>query len=305
MSDIQIKTQKLLSKFGVASSNFIGKGRESSAYAITDERVLKVFISGDLQFLNDLSQFNLELSKHKLPFQTPQILEVNSFEGLVYSIEKRLLGKELDQVFPNLDEERKFKVLKNYFDAFWFYNQITYLNSQFGQIISTSTSIRVDNWKDYLLRKFKQKLTAQPKLVKDILNYSEKSGIFESFINNNFNQPIEKSLVHADYYFTNVLVDDNLEISAVLDFGEHAVVGDRRLDVAAAVDFLNINPHVTEKMRAYVLDLARSKYGNDIDRFIAFYALFYNYYFADTKDKGLYNWSVKGLNDDKTWQQIA
>jgi len=296
---------KLLNAYQIDESSFLGKGRESSTYALDKGRVLKIFVSGDKEFLLALAVFYHKLALHPLPFHTPQILEVGEKDGIVFTVEKRLPGKALDQVFPTLNEKKKLVALENYFKAIRYYNLIQFPDLPYGQIIKVKQVLTANTWPEFVLAKFEKKIAAQPRLIYDVTDYLVKVERMRQAIKNGKLDISERSLVHADYYFTNVLVDDQLQVSAVLDFGEHAVVGDRRMDVAAAVDFLNVSSDVTPEMHNFVRDLARQEYGKEIDWYINFYALFYNFYFADTKDEELYRWSIKGLNNEKAWELLT
>ena len=116
----------------------------------------------------------------------------------------------------------------------------------------------------------------------------------------------QKSLVHCDYYFNNVLVSEGLEISAVLDFSKHAVVGDKRLD-AASICFLALDKDVTIDHLDFMTNLIRTQYGEGINMYLDIYAIYYAFYYADTYefDKNSYTWSLNILNDINTWSRLG
>ena len=64
-------------------------------------------------------------------------------------------------------------------------------------------------------------------------------------------EPLEQSLVHLDAFAGNMLSDGNV-ITAVLDYGQVAIVGDRRLDVLAAAVYFDgaVTPGATDADRA-------------------------------------------------------
>ncbi len=77
-------------------------------------------------------------------------------------------------------------------------------------------------------------------------------------------QSPKQRLVHGDYFLDNVLFDDNLQVSAVLDFGAHTLAGDPRLDATSAIIFLGLEPAMKPWSFAHVTALAQEQYGNSI-----------------------------------------
>jgi aminoglycoside phosphotransferase (APT) family kinase protein len=58
---------------------------------------------------------------------------------------------------------------------------------------------------------------------------------------------VEPALVHGDYFPGNVMMDDDLTVSGVIDWSFLTQCGDRQMDAAAAVIFLEIErPWCTE-----------------------------------------------------------
>ncbi|MFA6572030.1 MAG: phosphotransferase, partial [Bacteroidota bacterium] len=107
---------------------------------------------------------------------------------------------------------------------------------------------------------------------------------------------------HCDYYLNNVLVNKNLEISAVLDFSVHASVGDKRIDVASLA-YLNLDKNIRPEYIEYLLNIAKSKYGDDVEKFIKIYGIYYGFYYADTHEFNMdsYKWCIGYINNDKNW----
>ncbi|MBA3826175.1 MAG: phosphotransferase [Ktedonobacterales bacterium] len=114
-----------------------------------------------------------------------------------------------------------------------------------------------------------------------------------------------KRLVHGDYYLANVLFHEDLTVAAVLDFSPHTLIGDPRLDVAGAITFLTLDAGIKSAHIYDLTALAAAKYGEDIHTFIAIYALYYSFYFSDTKefDPSTYAWCIANLRDDALWER--
>ena len=114
-----------------------------------------------------------------------------------------------------------------------------------------------------------------------------------------------KRLVHGDYFLDNVLFDDNLQVSAVLDFGAHTLAGDPRLDATSAIIFLGLEPAMkTLAASRMSRRWPRSSMGTAILLLKDIYDLYYAIYFANTKltMPGNYDWCVRAWNDPQRWQ---
>jgi hypothetical protein len=293
---------KVLETFRVTSPIVLGKGREGTVYKLSEEKVLKIFENGDGDFLQALAMVYKTMSAHKLPYQTPLIYSVEEWYGKVVTIEKLLYGQELDRVFPTLTSHKKQLVLLSFLKAIEFYNEIQFPGNDFGQVVPYKATTS-PSWTEFLVTRLNQRLQAQPRLKNDVLNYEVKIAKLSRLIEQRL-PTTDKALVHADYYLTNVLVNEKLEVSAVIDFGEHAVIGDRKMDVAAAISFLDNSPAVTTDMKTELINYARQKYGASIEFFINVYQLFYGFYFAGYDDEGLYQESLRILNNEGLWDKL-
>jgi len=110
-----------------------------------------------------------------------------------------------------------------------------------------------------------------------------------------------KSLVHGDFYPSNVMVTDDLDVSGVLDFSPMTIVGDSRVDVAGSLMWLEVvagaGPADTDTLRQLIVQ----RYGQQIKPMLDFYRIVYSLYFAGARDADpkLYRWCVKNL---QRWQ---
>ena len=132
----------------------------------------------------------------------------------------------------------------------------------------------------------------------------QEDGVDVDYVLEMFNQDIhalpqhpKKAFVHGDYFFGNVLMNDNLEISAVLDVSWWSAVGDHSMDIAGAVMFLDLYKFVSPQDRAYITSQAIHKYGEDILTYLRIYEVYYSLLLSDCKtlDPPAYAWSLKNL----------
>ena len=133
-------------------------------------------------------------------------------------------------------------------------------------------------------------------LYEDGLNIDEIKDKFFIDLKALSSQP-EKHFVHGDYYFSNVLVNDQLEVSSVLDVSPHSHMGDFRMDVAGSLIFAELHPSFTLSEGKYLENLAKEKYGENIMNSVDLYRIYYSLLFSDCKlfDPSTYNWGIRNL----------
>lgn len=295
--------EKILQTFSVAPSAFIAKGDQSIVYRISDEKIVEIFRSESRTYLESLRDFEELLSKYRLPFGLPKIYEIDSIEGIYFTIEKKLQGNPLGKLFPDLTAKQKEVATKNYFDALKILHQIKLPSFQFGQVLETKDRITSENWGNFLTKKLDQRgKLAHDWLAKDVTDVQEKLHVLKQFALTQLEQP-KKCLIHGDYFYNNVLFDNQCCLTAMLDFSNSTVIGDYRMDISCAIIFFDLDPHYKQ----YLYKLAAITYGKDIVRFIKYYQLYYAFYLAESYlyNKGLYKWCLRSLNDKSLWKAIA
>jgi len=86
---VQMHTH-ILQQFGIAPTALLGRGGESSVYALDQTRVLRVYGRGaSLDYLLARSSFYTQLAARHPPFATPLVLDQGVIDGHPYTIERR------------------------------------------------------------------------------------------------------------------------------------------------------------------------------------------------------------------------
>ena len=208
----------------------------------------------------------------------------------------------MDQKIINLNTTDRQKVYKNYYDAIRQIHAITFPTLPYGNIIKTTQSINSDSWTDYLIKVLIQKTTkTHSSMAHRISNYDQKIETMKLLIKK-YLLSNQKCLIHCDYFLNNVLVNDSLDISAILDFSQHSAVGDPKLDIASVLTWNEIDPNVKQEDYIFLYDVAKKDYGDEIITYADLYLLFSSFYFADMEDP---NFSMKHLNDNKLWSKYS
>ena len=298
--ELEKKIAVVFAKLHINAPFLLGKGGEGWVYEYGND-VLKVYTrNSDIQYLQNIQMFQSVLSKHTFSFDIPKIFEVGEVNGVLYTVEKRLHGIPMDKKIIGMSTKDRQKLYRSYYDAIREVNAVMFPEAPYGQIIKTNESITSDSWTNFLIRILDQKVTKTGDTMRvAISDFDNKVTLLKSLIQR-YLPSDQKSLVHCDYFINNVLVDDNLKISAVLDFSVHAAVGDPRLDIAGVLTWNGIDHNVNPEDYSFLYDIAKKDYGEEIIMYEDLYLLFSSFYFADMDDP---SFSVKNLNNGILWSK--
>ncbi len=294
--------QKVLKEFNLQQPILLGKGGEGWVFELDQHRVLKIYNPVNLDYLKSRLAFEKLLSEHQLPYDLPEIYEIGSVDETHYSIDKKLKGVTLDKVFSTLQKDDQYKVLKNYFQSLKALHAIQFQHLPFGQVIECADYTTSDSWQDFLIAKMNDKINyGKAWMSKDVDHFDQKVEHFYEIIRNNLHYE-NKTLVHGDYYYGNVM-GEGTNISAVFDFSPLTVIGDFRMDIAGAIQFCELSEMFTSEHIDYLKSLAEEEYGKEIGQYIDYYTLYYSFYFSNSWefDEKLYGWCIKNLNNKDYW----
>lgn len=303
-ADFELETLKriVFEKLWIKNPVLLGSGGEGLVFEYDEDRVVKIFPkSPDLAYLSDLQIFQHKLAELSFTFATPEILEIGSADGIIYTVERLLHGVPMDKALAGADTKDRQKMYESYYQAIKQIHAMQLPDLLFGQLIKTPESVTGSTWPEFLEKLLAQKIEkTRVRIAPLVDNFDQKLAQIRSLIVAELNSK-EKKLVHRDYYLNNVLVGNNLEISAVLDFGAHAAVGDPRMDVASVLRWNEIDPNVKPEDYEFLYTQADADYGDDIQRVADIYLLYSAFYFSDMADP---SFSVKHLNDDQLWDRV-
>lgn len=301
--DLPLNIQPVLTQLKILPIQLIGKGGEGYVFDVGNGEVIKIYPKSSQKYLESLKNLQHRIAEAHLPYSTPIIERIGEVEGIFYSVEKRLVGQNLETLFSKLNEEQQFQALEQYLAALKPLRSIQVHDLPFGQILDTPTAVHSSSWKTFLLDKLHQKLeTSHEKMTQDVVHFPQKLQTLENMIEKMLEVEPEKSFIHGDYYLNNVLADELLNIRAMLDISEHSCIGDYRLDVAN-INFLPLHTAVTAKHLAFARATVIREYGENIVPYIDLYGFYYAFYFSNIylTDMTSYKWCLGILNDEKRW----
>ena len=87
-------------------------------YSYTEDAVVRIYKSAvSMEYLNELNTIYTFLSSHNLPFDIPRLYEIHNKDGIIFQIEKRLVGTSPALVYEKLDERQRQRLLLNFLEA--------------------------------------------------------------------------------------------------------------------------------------------------------------------------------------------
>ena len=289
----------ILNSLHIQNPVLLGQGSESQVYSYTEDAVVRIYKgTASIEYLNELNAVYTFLSSYNLAFDLPRLYEIRQQGDVVFQIEKRLVGISPALVYEQLDEYQKQCLLLNFLEAVDSFKAITFDTRDYGRLLNDpGETTQYAVWSQFIQEKAPLKLHATRVIL-------EEDGIDVDYVLAKFAQDVstlprhpKKNFVHGDYFFGNVLINDELEISAVLDVSWWSAVGDHSMDIAGAIMFLDLYDFVSAQDRAYITSQIIRQYGEDILIYKRIYEVYYSLLLSDCKtlDPPAYVWSLRNL----------
>ncbi len=299
MKTFDVIAKEILDALHITNPVLLGEGSEAQVYGYTANKVVKIFKTPvEVEYLQNLGSIYRFLSSHTLPFALPGDYEIQQREDTVFLIEKRLVGKPIMPIYPTLNEHQRQHLLRSFLEAVDAFKTITFDAGDYGRLMDDPNDLdQYTDWPQFIKDKAPLKLQeTRATLQEDDVDVDYVLAKFMHDMDALPRSP-KKNFVHGDYFFGNVLVDDKLEISAVLDVSWWSAVGDHMMDIAGAVMFLGLYDFVAPQDHTYLTEQAVHMYGEDVLTYIRIYEVYYSLLLSDckTSDPLAYRWSLKNL----------
>lgn len=289
---------RFLAAFGIGPDDLIGEGGESFVYGLGADAVLRLpkQPNFDGQSRERLQVF-LEHIAGQMPFATPEILEIGPDEA--WTVERRLPGRSMLEMLRTLDDDRRDKAFRNYVAAIDGFGAIRLDAFPYGHLLAKAPVV-ADDWRTFLWE------TLIGFRTRNRVTIAHEAGdpyaLFEVAADMIAALPTwpAKVLVHGDYFPGNVLLDDKLNVSAVLDFGTLTTCGDPTLDLAVSYLTLELIEECTADDARFVRDLIVERHGEEIMPALRFYRAYLAFSMADPANTAppypkLYGWAMAML----------
>lgn len=233
----------LLNRLDIGADALLGRGGEAYVYALDADRVARIYHpGGNPTTVEERAALLHELgsSAHRVPFAIPAVIETHHLDGRIVTIERRLPGRPLGEALGEARGSARTKLIHAYLDAAARIGDLRVDRPWFGDLMGGG-SIRTATFRDYLAQRAARSLASAGE---------EFARVDPGELAVALPEPATGELVHLDAFPGNMLADGE-HITAVVDFGVVAIVGDRRLDPLSAVAYLTpaITPTATDEDR--------------------------------------------------------
>jgi len=289
---------QILRDFGLSATDRIGEGGESFVYALGTDAVLRLPKAGHFDaHSRERLQIFLDHVATRLPFATPTIEEIAPDE--TWTIERRLPGRSMAELLRTLDDDRRDQAFRSYVAAVDAIRTISLTDFPYGHVLAsapvTASDWRTFAWESLIRFRGRNRVTIAREA-------GDPYKLFDRTVEMIAALPLSppKALVHGDFFPGNVLLADDLSVSAVLDFGAYTVCGDPVLDLAVSYLTLELIDQCTADDARFVRDLIVERHGPEIAPAMQFYRAYLAFSMADPVNTAppypkLYGWAIAML----------
>lgn len=284
---------------------------EAEVHACGPDAVLKLYDgTARLTDLLTLQGFYDSLDRRLVPYALPRIHTVVRRGRFVVVVERRLAGTRLSETLPALTREQLEAVMERYLSAalavsrFKASPELDRYKLLDPDCISQQSK---GDWNRFLSRYLDHKLTQVGcYLCSDVPEFDAKTQQLQEILVPPYGG--DYCLVHGDFFPGNLLVDDDGQITALLDFGLLTMWGDRLLDIATGWAFFDmydeLGVRATDRYLGFVLDRLGEGVRGKLYRYVLVYSILSaNTYSPDCRD-GHYAWCVANLSNPHYWKRI-
>lgn len=224
----------------------LAAGMEGSVYQLGRGLVGKVWDRREAGELKRLQEFYADIATAELAFATPEILDVLEVEGIAVTIERELSGRPLKQLagdgVPSEADESVMEVLRGLASV-----PATVAMRQLAVLDEPAALwAEAGAWPVALNGLLRRRVEAfGEQLGAAVEDFDEIFDQVMALVARQGDRP--QSVVHGDVCLENILVDDELRLTALLDFGFMSTAGDPAWDASIAAGIVDMyGPHARE-----------------------------------------------------------
>jgi aminoglycoside phosphotransferase (APT) family kinase protein len=266
--------------FGVTESDLLGDGWESTIYALGASQILRIPRPGVGSEDQVRAQAALTAGLPPLPFAVPRIQEISRIDGDLYEIEDRIPGQSMAALLPKLSGERRAAALRAYLATAEAMSGVVRPGEAFGDLLLDQPR-RCDHWADYLTERVR--VAAKDEVLAAAVPRLD--GIADRFIARLEAMPDPvRCIVHGDFWPPNVMMNNDLQVTGLIDFSFTTRIGDHVMDLAGACHFLLATKASSKADHDYLRQLILVKHGPEVIDRIGLYAVWFAFDFAFNHD---------------------
>ncbi len=270
----------IMDAYALRDADLLGSGWESTIYALGASQILRIPRpeAGSEDQVRARAAFTANLPP--LPFAVPSVREISRLDGQLFVIEDRIPGQSMAALLPRLSGARRATALRAYLAAAEAMAVATAPGEAFGDLLLDQPR-RCDKWSDYLTARVR-KAAEDDVLAAAIPGLA---GIARRFIARLEAIPDPaRCIVHGDIWPPNVMMNDDLQVTGLIDFSFTTRIGDHVMDLAGACHFLLATKSSSKADHDYLKELILAKHGAEVIDRIGLYAVWFAFDFAFNHD---------------------
>lgn len=287
----------------------LASGMEGAVYRLEEGLVAKVWASRSRPELALLCEFYDQLAAQSLPFATPRILSLYEVDGNLVTHEVELEGKPLRDYLSETDSAAPEAAVECVVSVLRCLAGTSAVDAG-GRLAVLGEDIRFrvkKAWKPSLLELLDRRLAEFEDQLRDAVPdfdslYEDLTAAIEAL------PPRADVILHGDICGENILVDDQLQPCALLDWGFFSTIGDPSFDAAVAAGIFNMyGPHAAaiDRQVSAAIEAALAYEPSTLLVYRAAYAVATsNVYDPDGKD-GHFAWCAANLRRSDLRRALA
>lgn len=279
----------VLRHFGLSEKDRLGTGWESEIYALNDGQILRIPRPepGMEERVRARAAFSARLPT--FPYKVPNVQEIAFVDDVLVLIEERIAGRPLSALLPDLAGARRVQALDAYL-ATAEGMALARTTGDYGDLLVVDP-VRTTHWSQYLIRQL-DRYVQNAALARDVAGLDAIAATLRAALAA-LPDP-DRCVVHGDIWPPNVMLDDDLRVTGLLDFSFTTRVGDTVMDLAGAAQFLRLGNPQAEADFAYLLDRITRRHGPEATGRVHLYGLWFAFSFAHAPDDPLvYPWCLQ------------
>lgn len=278
----------VLDHYGLTEANRLGSGWESSIYALNPTQILRIPNPEPEVEVRVRARAAFTAGLPVMPFDVPRVREIKYVAGVLVAIEDRIAGRALVEMLPELTGERRRRALAAYLDTAEAMAAMT-IDGDYGDLL-VPEPLRCAHWGEYLAKRL-EGFAADEVLASAVPGFAEKVARLTARLLA-LPDP-EKRIVHGDIWPPNVMLDEGLRVTGLIDFSVTTRVGDTVMDLAGAVQYIRIgNPNAADDF-GYLMGLIEARHGATLRELLGLYGVWIAFSWAYNHDEPVvYPWCL-------------
>jgi aminoglycoside phosphotransferase (APT) family kinase protein len=286
---------------GYGSAEPLAAGMEGAVYRLGGGLVAKIWDERPASDLAGLQRFYADLLLASLPFATPEIVAIQEVDGSAVTIERELSGRPLRDYLNERDNVAVPAAAECVLTVLRGLGAVTAAQSARDlPVLGADEPFRSDrSWPDAVRRLLDDRTAAFGEQLSDAV-----PGFGALYANlstaiSELGRADGDFVIHGDICGENILVDDDLNLLALLDWGFLSTAGDPAFDASVAAGIFNMYGPSAAEIDRQLRRLFEAEFGYPAELLTSYraaYAVITSNVYDPAGQDGHFAWCVRQLS---------